>query len=43
MSATQKIKEYEAIIIDWKEDKVMMINEIKNINKRFIRVERLIL
>ena len=42
MSAAQKIKEYDAIILEWKEDKGMMGNELKNINKRLDRIERLI-
>ena len=42
MSAAQKIKEYDAIILEWKEDKGMMVNELKNINKRLDRIERLI-
>ena len=41
-SAAQKIKEYDAIILEWKEDKGMMVNELKNINKRLERIERLI-
>jgi Tfp pilus assembly protein PilO len=42
MSAADKIKEYDAIILEWKEDKGMMVNELKNINKRLDRIERLI-
>ena len=42
LNATQKIKEYDAIILEWKEDKGMMLNELKNINKRLDRIERLI-
>jgi hypothetical protein len=42
LNATQKINEYDSIILEWKEDKGMMVNELKNINKRLDRIERLI-
>ncbi len=42
LNATQKINEYDAIIMEWKEDKGLMLNELKNINKRLDKIERLI-
>jgi len=42
MSAADKIKEYDAIILEWKEDKGMMLNELKNINRRLDNIEGLI-
>jgi len=42
MSAMEKIKEYDAVIMDWKEEKGTIGNELKNINRRLERIERLI-
>ena len=42
LDTIQKIKEYDAIIMEWKEDKGMMLNELKNINRRLDNIERLI-
>ena len=42
MSAADKIKEYDAIILEWKEDKGMILNELKNINRRLDNIEDLI-
>lgn len=42
LTAAQKIKEYDAVIMELKVNKGAMLNELENINRRLDRIERLI-
>jgi len=42
LSAAQKVKEHDEILMELKEDRGIVSNELKNINRRLERIERLI-
>ncbi len=42
LSAAQKVKEHDDILMELKEDRGTVSNELKNINRRLDRIERLI-
>lgn len=42
LSAMEKLKTYEAVIMQWQEEKGSITNELKNMNRRLERIERLI-
>ncbi len=42
MPAAQKVKEHDVIIMELKEDRATVANELKNMNRRLARIERLI-
>lgn len=42
MPAVQKVNDHDAIIMELKEDRTAVSNELKNINRRLDRIERLI-
>lgn len=42
MPAVQKVNDHDAIIMELKEDRAAVSNELKNINRRLDRIERLI-
>ena len=42
LSAAQKVKEHDIILMELKEDRAAVSNELKNMNRRLDRIERLI-
>lgn len=42
LSAVQKVKEHDDILMELKEDRGTVSNELKNMNRRLERIERLI-
>lgn len=42
LPASQKVKEHSEILTELKEDRAMVANELKHINRRLDRIERLI-
>ena len=42
LSAAQKVSEHSAMIMELKEDRGVVANELKNINRRLARIERLV-
>ena len=42
LSAAQKVDQHNEILMELKEDKATVSNELKNINRRLDRIERLI-
>lgn len=42
LSAAQKVQEHSEILMELKEDRAAVSNELKNINRRLARIERLI-
>jgi len=42
LSAMEKLKTYETVIMEWQEEKGSITNELKNINRRLENIEKFI-
>ncbi len=42
LAASQKVSEHSEILMELKEDRAMVANELKNMNRRLERIERLV-